>query len=167
MKANPGEVVRNSLNSYEWLRARKQRRNVEKKKFFNRVIIYAYEAVGVQSLKISYKSTRMTFIFAILGPNHRVKLVGECSAFLASGSDPTDERCVKHGPQTTPRRGRALTERVIASRALTFHRVKHRECAHAFFSCNAYLETLRYVPESARPDRYEICYAVSQPLTLI
>ena len=38
-----------------------------------------------------------------------------------------------------------LTERVIASRALTFHRVKHRECAHAFFSCNAYLETLRYV----------------------
>ena len=97
-------------------------------------------------------------------------LVGECSAFLASGSDPTDERCMKHGPQTTPRRGRrelALTERVIASRVLTFHRVKHRECAHAFFSCNAYLETLRYVPESARPDRYEICYAVSQPLTLI
>ena len=33
-------------------------------------------------------------------------LVGECSAFLASGSDPTDERCMKHGPQTTPRRGR-------------------------------------------------------------
>ena len=41
-----------------------------------------------------------------------------------------------------------LTESVIASRALTFHRVIHRECAHAFFSCNAYLETLRY-------DRYE------------
>ena len=65
---------------------------------------------------------------------------------------------MKHGPQTTPRRGRrelaacALTERVIASRALTFHRVMH---PHAFFSCNAYLETLRYVPESARPDRYE------------
>ena len=38
------------------------------------MIISAYEAVGVQSLKISYKSTRMTFIFAILGPNHRVKL---------------------------------------------------------------------------------------------
>ena len=81
-------------------------------------------------------------------------LVGECSAFLASGSDPTDERCMKHGPQTSPRRGRrelsacALTERVIASRALTFHRVKHRECAHAFFSCNAYLETLRYVPQT-------------------
>ena len=37
------------------------------------MIISAYEAVGVQSLKISYKSTRMTFIFAILGPNHRVK----------------------------------------------------------------------------------------------
>ena len=36
-----------------------------------------------------------------------------------------------------------FTERVIASRALTFHRVMHRECAHAFFSCNAYLETLR------------------------
>ena len=59
-----------------------------------------------------------------------------------------------------------LTERVMASRALTFHRVMHRECAHAFFSCNAYLETLRYVPESARPDRYEICYAVSQPLRI-
>ena len=74
VKANPGEVVR---NSHEWLRARKQRRNVEKKKFlrsFNRVIISAYEAVGVQSLKISHKSTRMTFIFAILGPNNRVKL---------------------------------------------------------------------------------------------
>ena len=60
-------------------------------------------------------------------------LVGECSAFLASGSDPTDERRMKHGPQTTPRRSRrelaacmnALTERVIASRALTFHRVMH------------------------------------------
>ena len=82
-------------------------------------------------------------------------LVGECSAFLASGSDPTDERCMKHGPQTTPRRGRrelAACALTIASRALTFHRVKHRECAHAFLSCNAYLETLRYVPESARPD---------------
>ena len=91
-----------------------------------------------------------------------ILLVGECSAFLASGSDPTDERCMKHGPQTTPRRGRrelaacALTERVIASRALTFHRVMHRECAHAFFSCNAYLETLRYVPESPRPDTEEV-----------
>ena len=52
-----------------------------------------------------------------------------------------------------------LTERVIASRALTFHRVKHRECAHAFFS---YLETLRYVPESARPDRDTKCL-VSAP----
>ena len=46
-------------------------------------------------------------------------VVGECSAFLASGSDPTDERRMKHGPRTTPRRGRrelaacmnALTER--------------------------------------------------------
>ena len=28
----------------------------------------------MQSMKRSYKSTRMTFIFAILGPNHRVKL---------------------------------------------------------------------------------------------
>ena len=36
-----------------------------------------------------------------------ILLVGECSAFLASGSDPTDERCMKHGPQTTPRRGRS------------------------------------------------------------
>ena len=87
-------------------------------------------------------------------PSFRYILVGECSAFLASGSDPTDERCMKHGPQTSPRRGRremaacALTERVIASRALTFHRVMHRECAHAFFSCNAYLETLRYVPQT-------------------
>ena len=100
-------------------------------------------------------------------------LVGECSAFLASGSDPTDERCMKHGPQTTPRRGRrelaacALTERVIASRALTFHRVMHRECAHAFFSCNAYLETLRYVPESARPaGRIDTKYVTQSPSRL-
>ena len=47
-----------------------------------------------------------------------------------------------------------LTERVIASRALTFHRVMHRECAHA---CNAYLETLRYVPESARRPQRRLC----------
>ena len=33
-------------------------------------------------------------------------IVGGYVAFLASGSDPTDERCMKHGPQTTPRRGR-------------------------------------------------------------
>ena len=78
-------------------------------------------------------------------------LVGECSAFLASGSDPTDERRMKHGPQTTPRRGRrevaacALTERVIAR---PFHlRMRMRFChvTHIY----------KHYGICARPDRYE------------
>ena len=66
-KANPGEVVCNSLNSYEWLRAHEQR-HTWKRKNFNRAIISAYEAVGVQSLKRSYKSTRMTLFSPFSAP---------------------------------------------------------------------------------------------------
>ena len=53
----------------------------------------------------AYNHHRETIVCVLL-------LVGECSAFLASGSDPTDERCMKHGPQTRRELAAcALTER--------------------------------------------------------